>query len=103
MNYGKRTKRFTNEHFHGGRTLGRLPRVSPGRAPYGSFLKSIAYAVTLGIMVITLSLAMVWAGTNTAQVHTSWSTKECVKVIKSDGSEGSCDNLPERYENIWVR
>lgn len=33
-------------------------------------------------------------------VQMSWSTKECVKVVSG---EGSCDNLPERYQIEWVK
>ena len=36
-----------------------------------------------------------------ASVYKSWSTKECVKV--EPASAGSCEDLPGRYETIWIR
>ena len=34
-------------------------------------------------------------------VYRSWSTKECVKV--EPASAGSCEDLPYRFEIVWVR
>ena len=34
-------------------------------------------------------------------VYKSWSTKECVSVEPE--SAGSCEDLPSRYEIVWVR
>jgi hypothetical protein len=36
-------------------------------------------------------------------VHVSWDTKQCVKVINYGDAEYTCDNLPTRYNHIWVR
>lgn len=40
----------------------------------------------------------VWA--STPVVHFSWSTQQCVEVVFG---EGTCDNLPEKFERVWVK
>lgn len=44
--------------------------------------------------------------TNTAlaipDVHVSYSTKECVKVINYTDEIFSCENLPTKFNHIWV-
>ena len=47
---------------------------------------------------------LVWAfveATNTPDVIFSYSTKQCIKVINADGSEGTCDHLPKKFNHIW--
>lgn len=47
---------------------------------------------------------LIWAfiqATDMPDVIFSYSTKQCVKVINADGSEGSCDKLPNKYNHIW--
>jgi hypothetical protein len=34
-------------------------------------------------------------------VHKSWSSKECVKVEHSKAHD--CDNLPKKYNTVWVQ
>ena len=34
-------------------------------------------------------------------VYKSWSTQECVKVEPE--SAGTCEDLPDEYQNVWVR
>ena len=34
-------------------------------------------------------------------VYRSWSTKECVIVEPEEA--GTCDDLPKRYEIVWVK
>lgn len=31
----------------------------------------------------------------------SYKTKECKQVIYADGTQGSCEKLPEKYNFIW--
>ena len=36
-------------------------------------------------------------------VHFSYSTDECVKVINyTDGDNYSCENLPSKFNHVWV-
>ena len=36
-------------------------------------------------------------------VHVSYSTDQCVEVINYDGTNFTCDNLPSRYNHVWVK
>lgn len=37
-------------------------------------------------------------------VHTSYSTKECVRVVNYDAFDSfSCNNLPTKYHHVWVK
>lgn len=57
--------------------------------------------MTLGIVVIILGLIFIIHYTDRPEVIKSWSTKECIKVINTDGTKGDCNNIPERYDLIW--
>ena len=54
------------------------------------FAASILFFLTIEVYVLRLPL-----------VYRSWSTKECVKVEPE--SAGTCDDLPKRYEIVWVK
>lgn len=37
-------------------------------------------------------------------VHVSYSTDECVKVINyADGDNYSCENMPTKFNHVWVQ
>ena len=62
----------------------------------------------LGILVVSTVMFwifLIWVVTSNfldiPLVHRSWSTKECVKVEPE--SAGTCDDLPKRYEIVWVK
>lgn len=104
--------------------LGSMPRKSPApssrNTPSASSMKSTGFGASHGNMGLTPHrlLMLVWmiavlllglGGVHVIRsvldrpdVYTSYMTRECVKVVKADGSEGSCANLPETYNNIWV-
>ena len=104
---------------------GRVPQKSHEdflrEAHCGSSLKSIAFGAMRGTRTRlcdharraappAFAVLLLW-GLFTAldgflsmpEVHESRTTKECVRVINGDGSEGSCDNLPARYKHVWVQ
>ena len=58
---------------------------------------------SLGALVIlfVLFLLLAWAVLSIPVVEWSWTTKECVSV--SPPEAGTCDQLPARYERVWVR
>lgn len=63
---------------------------------YNAFLATVA--------VLGAPAVLIWAfiqATDTPDVIFSYSTKQCVKVINADGSEGSCDNLPKKFNHVW--
>ena len=35
-------------------------------------------------------------------VHFSYSTQECVKVLNYTDEQFTCDNLPKRFYHVWV-
>lgn len=39
----------------------------------------------------------------TPDVEFSYSTKQCVRVILADESEGRCGALPTKYNKVWVK
>jgi len=36
-------------------------------------------------------------------VEQSYTTKECVRVVMPNGSEGTCQALPSKYRLAWVQ
>ena len=56
----------------------------------------------LGALLLAVTMLLVWAGQawlDMPMVYQSNSTGECVKVVTKQG-DGSCDNLPSRYDLI---
>lgn len=35
-------------------------------------------------------------------VHFSYSTQDCVKVVNYTDDQFTCDNLPKRFYHVWV-
>lgn len=54
------------------------------------------------ILLITLFWGIVYLILETPDVEFSWSTKQCVQVIYGDGTIGTCDKMPSRYNHVWV-
>lgn len=61
---------------------------------------SLAIVMTL-FFAITLATAFLHTALPTVQF--SWSQQQCVAVFYSDGTEGSCAALPEKYQKEWVK
>ena len=59
----------------------------------------IAGALVAALFSILFLLA--WMALSVPLVEWSWSTQECVRVIPPEA--GACDQLPTRYERVWVR
>ena len=36
-------------------------------------------------------------------VYTSYETGQCVKVVNYSDDNYSCENMPTRYNNVWVQ
>tara|TARA_B100001057_G_C22117824_1_gene669598 strand:+ start:189 stop:401 length:213 start_codon:yes stop_codon:yes gene_type:complete len=61
-----------------------------------TFFLAIAVLLVVG-MIINASL-------NLPDVHVSHLSGECVKVINySDNDNYTCDNLPSKYQQVWVK
>jgi hypothetical protein len=61
-------------------------------------LKNIAGVATLFVCFSALVVSCMM----TPVVEMSHLTGKCVNVISNDASH-SCDNLPKRYDRVWVR
>ena len=57
--------------------------------------------MTAACLWIGLCLWVLWMALAVPVVEWSWTTGECVRVLPPEA--GRCDQLPERYERVWVR
>lgn len=96
------------------------PTPSPRNTPCGLNSRSTGFAGSRGttdhhqpllgaalILVIALLLGLgalhvIRSALDRPDVYTSYLTQQCVKVVNADGTAGSCDALPETYNNHWV-
>ena len=53
------------------------------------------------VLLAALVLFLIWLANRVPVVDWSWATKECVRVVPSEA--GTCDQLPKRYESVWVQ
>ena len=60
-------------------------------------MKNIFAAFLLAMMWI----AVLWMAVSVPVVEWSWLTGECVRVVPPEA--GTCNELPGRYERVWVR
>lgn len=61
---------------------------------------AIIIVCALSIIVGIMAAASSWA--SLPVVYTSWSTGQCERVEDPAGKH-SCEALPKRYSNVWVR
>lgn len=61
-------------------------------------LTAVVGAVTA--LIVILGLLSI---TDSPDVMFSHSTGKCVKVVMPDGSLGSCNRLPKKYNHYWVQ
>lgn len=62
------------------------------------------------LFVMVVGGSLLWVGLNSItelldrpEVHKSYSTGKCVKVINYKKNDNySCENLPSRYSHVWV-
>jgi len=121
MNSKKPTAAYTDTQFRAAQNRKKSHEDLLLEARCDSSLKSIAFgamrgtltrlrdharwAAPLAFAVLTLGgLAGVFADyLDLPEVHISYLTRECVRVVNADGSPGSCGALPDRYERVWVK
>ncbi len=56
------------------------------------------------VAALGVPAVLVWAflvATDQPDVIFSYSSKQCVRVINPDGSDGSCDSLPKKFNFVW--
>jgi len=57
--------------------------------------------ITLALATIAIVIGILYVWGNTPVVEFSTETRGCVRVI--GGEHPSCENLPERYDVVWVK
>lgn len=60
----------------------------------------LAFGAIGAIALLTVVVFMKAVDVPTVLVDVN--TKKCVEVMMADGTEGSCNNMPEKYERQWV-
>jgi hypothetical protein len=65
-------------------------------------MKAIFTIAFAGTMLAGLGYAMNSA-LSAPDVHVSYSTNECVKVVNYTDEIFSCDNLPSKFNHVWVQ
>ena len=66
-------------------------------------MKNIIVDATLVVLFVMVAILLAFLATSYDDVYISNSTGECVKVVKPDGTLGSCENKPKKYNLIWVK
>ena len=52
-------------------------------------------------LLAAMFLWIIWTAVSIPVVEWSWTRQECVRVIPPKA--GTCAQLPDRYERVWVR
>ena len=65
-------------------------------------MKAIFTIAFAGTMLAGLVYAMNSA-LRAPDVHVSYATNECVKVVNYTDEIFSCDNLPSKFNHVWVQ
>lgn len=61
-------------------------------------------AGVVGAIILVTALGGVDSVLDLPDVHFSVTTEQCVKVLNyAEGDMYSCDNMPERYNHVWVQ
>lgn len=120
MNYKKPSAGFMATRSPAAQSHRKSPADLLREAHCDSSLKSIAFEAMRGTLTrlcdharlaapLAFAVLLLWglAGAfadylDRPEVHLSYLTRECVRVVNADGSPGSCGALPDRYERVWV-
>lgn len=120
MSYTKPSSAYMADRCRGGQSPRKSHEDLLREARCDSSLKSIAFGAMRGTLtrlcdharwaaplafavMLLWGLAWVFADyLDLPEVHISYLTRECVRVVNADGSPGSCGALPDRYHHVWV-
>ena len=63
---------------------------------------------TISVLIVCaviggIAMTMIFNLTSIPDVHVSHSTNECVKVINYTEELFSCENMPTKYNHVWVK
>ena len=65
-------------------------------------MKAVFTIAFAGTMLAGLGYAIISA-LSVPDVHVSYATNECVKVVNYTDEIFSCDNLPSKFNHVWVQ
>lgn len=71
--------------------------------PFTSNLTKLATAVLFGALFVFVTFKVIDTAASHPDVHFSYSTQECVKVVNYTDELFTCDNLPKRFYHVWVQ
>lgn len=61
------------------------------------------YVIVISLLTVTL-FNIVSTSISIPDVHFSYSTEECVQVLNYvEGDTYSCENLPIKFNHVWVQ
>jgi hypothetical protein len=59
--------------------------------------------ITASILTVSLAVVCIYA-IAIPDVHFSYSTDECIKVLNYDEDDKySCENMPTKFNHVWVK
>ena len=64
-------------------------------------LKLLFSTTVVGVMLLAL-MFVVGSALALPDVHFSYSTNECVKVVNYTDEQFTCDNYPSKFNHVWV-
>jgi hypothetical protein len=62
-------------------------------------IRLVLAAVAFTVVIAAMALQAL----STPDVEFSYSSKQCMAVINTDNRDYSCNNLPSKYNRIWVK
>ena len=65
-------------------------------------MKTLFTIAGAGVLVAGLAYAMISAAAM-PDVHFSYSTDECVKVVNYTDEQFDCSNYPSKFNHVWVQ
>ena len=69
-----------------------------------SFMAQSIFLGACGLIIFGMFAHAFSTGASLPDVHFSYSTQECVKVVNYiDGHKYTCENLPSRSYHVWVQ
>ena len=65
---------------------------------------NVLKGIIVGIIVGVAAISAISFPTDIPEVHTSYSSGECVKVVNFiESDKYTCENFPHRYNRVWVK
>ena len=52
---------------------------------------------------IAMVSAVAYVALTIPDVHVSYSTNDCVEVVNWSDTNYSCENMPNKYNHVWVK